>query len=168
MQGLDFFGGQQLRKDEVSRAVEWECMNPERMIVCISHVWLDKSETFDMLRTVLGGNNYGSASLMLLLLVCLLCIVRGMLVAGYDGLDEVPPLFIFMGDFHSFSCKSATCRYAAMKENFARLAALLSQFQQLQVGPQYCSGSVIRIHCGHGSNLFLCAIASGARMHKGV
>lgn len=56
-------------------------------------------------------------------------------VAGFEGLDRVPSMFVLMGSFQSFSCQAATTDYAAVKANFTALAQLISGFTRIAVGP---------------------------------
>ena len=55
-------------------------------------------------------------------------------VAGFEGLERVPSMFVLMGSFQSFSCQAATTDYAAVKANFTALAQLISSFTRIAVG----------------------------------
>ena len=54
-------------------------------------------------------------------------------VAGFEGLERVPSMFVLMGSFQSFSCNAATTDYAAIKANFTALAQLISEFTRITV-----------------------------------
>ncbi len=54
-QGLDFFGGPQMKADDLMRAALWEGDNEEDSVVVLSDVWLDQPQTFDRLRAIFGG-----------------------------------------------------------------------------------------------------------------
>ena len=54
-------------------------------------------------------------------------------VAGFEGLERVPSMFVLMGSFQSFSCNAATTDYAAVKANFTALAQLISEFTRITV-----------------------------------
>lgn len=104
--GLDFFGGAPLKADEVLRAAQWEADNEEDSVVVLADVWLDKPETLDRLRTVF---------------------------AGFEDAEVLPKLFVLMGDFTSDAAGGTGAGFAAVRENFNALAALLRTFRRIRV-----------------------------------
>ncbi|KAK9814165.1 hypothetical protein WJX72_001491 [[Myrmecia] bisecta] len=103
--GIDFFGGQALRGEELVKALDWEMAHENDRIIIMSDVWLDKPETLDSLH---------------------------LLLTGYEMMENVPSLFVLMGNFQSYSCASASTDYTAIRENFSSLAAALSQHRRIK------------------------------------
>ena len=59
---------------------------------------------------------------------------------GFEGLERVPSMFVLMGNFQSFACSSASTDYAAIRDNFGALAALLASFPRIAVsGAAFCT-----------------------------
>lgn len=54
-QGLDFFGGPEMKTDAAIRALQWETDNREARVVVISDLCLDRPQTLDRLQAVLSG-----------------------------------------------------------------------------------------------------------------
>jgi len=54
--------------------------------------------------------------------------------AGYETLETVPSLFVLMGNFHSYNCTATSTDYAAVRNNFASLALLLTRHTRIVVG----------------------------------
>ena len=54
-------------------------------------------------------------------------------IAGFESLEQLPSLFVLMGNFHSFSCTAASTDYAAVKANFASFGMMLSQHERIMV-----------------------------------
>lgn len=54
---------------------------------------------------------------------------------GFESLETVPAVFVFMGNFQSFSATSASTDYDAIKQNFSALAAVLQRHRRLVVRP---------------------------------
>ena len=52
---------------------------------------------------------------------------------GFESLETVPAVFVFMGNFQSFSATSASTDYDAIKQNFSALAAVLQRHRRLVV-----------------------------------
>ena len=57
MQGLDFFGGQVLKDEEMLQAEELEMERENDRIVVFSDLWLDRPNTLDKLNAVLSGGH---------------------------------------------------------------------------------------------------------------
>ena len=54
-QGLDFFGGEPLKADDMLQALEWEAEHTEDRIVFVSDIWLDRLDTLARLDAILSG-----------------------------------------------------------------------------------------------------------------
>ena len=50
-------------------------------------------------------------------------------------MEEVPPVFILLGDFQSFSCARANPDYRTIQENFKALSSVLGRHVRLKVSP---------------------------------
>lgn len=74
---FDLFSGENLTIDETSRLVEIEKKVANYMFVILSDVWLDDEMTMRKLEVVLDG---------------------------YENMEVVPSLFVFMGKFFSHPC----------------------------------------------------------------
>ena len=55
--------------------------------------------------------------------------------AGYEGLEEVPQLFVLMGNFCSAAASAGGADAVAARENFNALAATLRAFPRIRVSP---------------------------------
>ena len=53
--------------------------------------------------------------------------------AGFESLETVPAVFVFMGNFQSYPATSASTDYDAVKQNFSALAAVLQRHRRLVV-----------------------------------
>ena len=53
--------------------------------------------------------------------------------AGFESLETVPAVFVFMGNFQSYPATSASTDYDAVKQNFSALAAVLQRHRRLAV-----------------------------------
>ncbi len=53
--------------------------------------------------------------------------------AGFESVEEVPPVFVLLGDFQSFSCARANPDYRTIRENFKALGLVLSRHTRLKV-----------------------------------
>ncbi|KAK9841094.1 hypothetical protein WJX84_008604 [Apatococcus fuscideae] len=105
VQGLDFFGGQSLQGHAVQQALEQETTREEARIVVLSELWLDLAGTLDSLDAIL---------------------------TGFESLEEVPPVFVLLGDFQSFSCARANPDYRTIQENFKALSLVLARHVRLK------------------------------------
>ena len=54
-QGLEFFGGEQLKGEDMVKALAWEEEHRDDRIIFISDVWLDHPHHLAQLDTVLSG-----------------------------------------------------------------------------------------------------------------
>lgn len=102
--GLDFFGGGTFTKEETLRLLEMERRAVKEMFVIISDVWLDNEETMGNLETVLNG---------------------------YENVDVVPSLFVFMGNFCSQPCNLAFNSYSELRLQFGKLGQMICSHKRL-------------------------------------
>lgn len=55
-------------------------------------------------------------------------------VAGFEAAEVAPKLFVLMGNFQSDAGAANSAGFAAIRENFNALAALLRTFRRIRVG----------------------------------
>ncbi|KAG9130326.1 hypothetical protein Leryth_004313 [Lithospermum erythrorhizon] len=92
--GLDLFGSGAQTKDEILRLSEDESRAVNEMFVILSDVWLDDEKTMRNLEVVLDG---------------------------YENVEVVPSLFVFMGNFCSRPCNLAFNSYSMLRSQFGKL-----------------------------------------------
>ncbi|PHT87834.1 hypothetical protein T459_09940 [Capsicum annuum] len=98
--GLDFFGGGILTKEETLRLVELEKNAVNDMFVILSDIWLDNEEkTLGNLETILDG---------------------------YENVEVVPSLFVFMGNFCSQPFN------LSFKVQFGKLGQMIASHQRVK------------------------------------
>lgn len=54
-------------------------------------------------------------------------------IAGFEEMDQVPKMFVLMGDFQSYSCNTASVDHVAIRDNFRQLASLIAKYHRLRV-----------------------------------
>nr|XP_027121894.1 DNA polymerase epsilon subunit B-like [Coffea arabica] len=102
--GVDFFGGGILTKEETLRLSELESRAVNDMFVILSDIWLDNEETVANLETVLDG---------------------------YENVDVVPSLFVFMGNFCSRPCNLSFNSFSSLRLQFGKLGQAIATHQRL-------------------------------------
>ncbi|KAI5673983.1 hypothetical protein M9H77_14347 [Catharanthus roseus] len=102
--GLDFFGGGTFTKEETLLLQEMETRAVKDMFVILSDVWLDNEETMGNLETVFNG---------------------------FENVDVVPSLFVFMGNFCSHPCNLAFNSYSDLRSQFGKLGQMIASHQRL-------------------------------------
>eukprot|EP00850_Spirogloea_muscicola_P010866 SM000065S20215 [mRNA] locus=s65:288301:292052:- [translate_table: standard] len=108
--GLDFFGAGPLKADEERQLLELEKAAMNDMFVVLSDVWLDNEESMRRLETVL---------------------------AGYESVEVVPSLFIFIGDFCSKPCNLAFSDFSLLKSQFSKLGATISSHSRIRASSRF-------------------------------
>ncbi|KAL6967837.1 DNA-directed DNA polymerase epsilon, subunit B [Sarracenia purpurea var. burkii] len=104
--GLDFFGGGTLTKEETLGLVEMEKRAVNDMFVIISDIWLDNEEkTIAKLETVLDG---------------------------YENVDVVPSLFVFMGNFCTHPCNISFSSFSNLRLQFGKLGQIIGARPRLK------------------------------------
>nr|GMD37465.1 DNA polymerase epsilon subunit B [Ipomoea batatas] len=105
--GIDFFGGGLLTNEEtVSFAgfkLEKRAVND--MFVILSDIWLDNEETMRNVEIVLSG---------------------------YENVEVVPSLFVFMGNFCSHPCNLSFKSFSSLRSQFGKLGELIASHQRLK------------------------------------
>lgn len=105
LSGLDFFGGGVLTKEETLRLRDMEMKATNDMIVVISDIWLDNVETMKNLATTLDG---------------------------FENVEVVPSLFVFMGNFSSRPCNLAFNSYSSLRSQFGKFGQLIEAHPRLK------------------------------------
>ncbi|KAL3512460.1 hypothetical protein ACH5RR_025177 [Cinchona calisaya] len=102
--GVDFFGGGTLTKEETLRLAELEIRAVNDMFVILSDIWLDNEEIMGNLETVLDG---------------------------YENVDVVPSLFVFMGNFCSRPCNLSFNSFSSLRLQFGKLGQMIATHKRL-------------------------------------
>ncbi|KAL9324375.1 hypothetical protein ACSQ67_009232 [Phaseolus vulgaris] len=117
LSGHDFFGGGTLTKEETIRLEEMEKRAVNDMFVILSDVWLDKEE-LDVI-------------LMLFFLEKALTKVETIL-DGFESVEVVPSLFVFMGNFCSRPCNLSFHSYSSLRMQFGKLGEMIAAHTRLK------------------------------------
>lgn len=67
--------------------------------------------------------------------------------AVYEEQEELPSIFVLMGNFHSFPCTTATTNYAALRDDFSALGTVLSKHTRIMVRVLSVSVTPYRAAC---------------------
>lgn len=102
--GIDFFGSGKLAKEETLRLAELETRAVNDMFVILSDIWLDNEDTMKNLQTVLDG---------------------------YENVEVVPSLFVFMGNFCSHPCNLSFSSYSTVRSQFGKLGQIIGAYHRL-------------------------------------
>ncbi|XP_057978119.1 DNA polymerase epsilon subunit B isoform X2 [Malania oleifera] len=108
--GFDFFGGGMLTKEETLRLASLEMNAVNDMFVILSDIWLDDEETMGKLETVLDG---------------------------YENVEVVPSLFVFMGNFCSRPCNLSFHSFSNLRLQFGKLGQMIGARQRLKEHSQF-------------------------------
>ncbi|CAM6105733.1 unnamed protein product [Calypogeia fissa] len=108
--GHDFFGAGALNFDEIARLEQREKNATNYMFVILSEIWLDHEETMQKLSQVL---------------------------TGFEQVDVVPSLFIFMGNFCSHPCNLAFNRFSELRSHFGRLGSMISDCPRIKQSSRF-------------------------------
>ncbi|KAI4326321.1 hypothetical protein MLD38_031647 [Melastoma candidum] len=103
--GHDFFGSGHLTKEETLRLADLEKRSVNDMFVILSDVWLDDEKTIGKLQTVLDG---------------------------FEDVEVVPSLFVFMGNFCSRPCNLAFHSYSYIRSQFAKLGEMIESHPRIK------------------------------------
>ncbi|XP_042960648.1 DNA polymerase epsilon subunit B isoform X1 [Carya illinoinensis] len=103
--GHDFFGGGILTKEETLRLAELEKRAINDMFVILSDIWLDNEEVMGKLEIVLDG---------------------------FESVEVVPSLFVFMGNFCSHPCNLSFHSFSSLRSQFAKLGQLIGAHPRLK------------------------------------
>eukprot|EP00249_Psilotum_nudum_P007247 c20426_g1_i1 orf=272-1837(+) len=105
--GTDFFGGGVLTAEETLQLGQLEKKAINDMFVILSDVWLDHSETFEKLQTILDG---------------------------YEMVEMVPSLFVFLGNFCSRPCNIASHNFSELRSYFNKLGSMIASHPRIKEG----------------------------------
>ncbi|KAK3249755.1 hypothetical protein CYMTET_40834 [Cymbomonas tetramitiformis] len=107
----NFFGGQAVSPDEIAEIEEkMEKSAASELFVVLSDVWLDREGTHDRLRTVLSG---------------------------FNEVETVPSLFIFIGNFTSRYVGLEGGKISELKAHFKALGELIASFPRLMESAKF-------------------------------
>nr|GLL35369.1 DNA polymerase epsilon subunit B [Ipomoea trifida] len=104
--GIDFFGGGLLTNEETLRLAELEKRAVNDMFVILSDIWLDNEEK--TMRNV------------------------EIVLSGYENVEVVPSLFVFMGNFCSHPCNLSFKSFSSLRSQFGKLGELIASHQRLK------------------------------------
>ncbi|KAL1199185.1 DNA polymerase epsilon subunit B [Cardamine amara subsp. amara] len=102
--GYDFFGGGMLTKEETINLADLERQAVNDTFVILSDIWLDDEEVLRKLETVLDG---------------------------FESVEIVPSLFVFMGNFCSRPCNLSFGSYSSLREQFSKLGRMIGNHPRL-------------------------------------
>ncbi|KAF7813463.1 DNA polymerase epsilon subunit B [Senna tora] len=103
--GHDFFGGGTFTKEETIRLADMEKRAVNDMFVILSDIWLDSEEAMGKLETVLDG---------------------------FESVEVVPSLFVFMGNFSSHPCNLSFHSYSSLRLQFGKLGQMIAAHPRLK------------------------------------
>ncbi|KAK4804583.1 hypothetical protein SAY86_004400 [Trapa natans] len=105
LSGHDFFGGGILTKEDTLRLVELERNAVNDMFVILSDVWLDNEEVLAKLHIIMSG---------------------------FENVEVVPSLFVFMGNFSSHPCNLSFNSYSSIRSQFGKLGQMIDSHPRLK------------------------------------
>ncbi|KAK8550103.1 hypothetical protein V6N12_038834 [Hibiscus sabdariffa] len=103
--GHDFFGCGTLTKEEMLRLADLEKRAVNDMFVILSDIWLDSEQVMEKLETVLDG---------------------------FENVEIVPSLFVFMGDFCSHPCNLSFHSFSSLRLQFGKLGRMIEAHPRLK------------------------------------
>ncbi|PPR96657.1 hypothetical protein GOBAR_AA24020 [Gossypium barbadense] len=103
--GHDFFGCGTLTKEETLRLADLEKRAVNDMFVILSDIWLDNEQVIEKLETVLNG---------------------------FENVEIVPSLFVFMGDFCSHPCNLSFHSFSSLRSQFGKLGRMIEAHPRLK------------------------------------
>ncbi|ESQ50132.1 hypothetical protein EUTSA_v10001961mg [Eutrema salsugineum] len=127
--GYDFFGGGMLTKEETIRLADLEKQAVNDTFVILSDIWLDDEEVLEKLEKVLDG---------------------------FESVEIVPSLFVFMGNFCSRPCNLSFGSYSSLRQQFGKLGRMIGDHPRLKEnsrflfipGPDDAGPSTVLPRCG--------------------
>ncbi|GFS44876.1 DNA polymerase epsilon subunit B2 [Actinidia rufa] len=126
--GLDFFGGGTLTKEETLRLANMEKRAVNDMFVIMSDIWLDNEEaTFGV-----GGCVKGMANLNIVLSVEKTMGKLETVLDGYENVEVVPSLFVFMGNFCTQPCNLSFNSFSSLRLQFGKLGQMIGARPRLK------------------------------------
>ncbi|CAL0323905.1 unnamed protein product [Lupinus luteus] len=104
LSGQDFFGGGTFTIEETIKLEEMERRAVNDMFVILSDIWVDNEEAMGKLETVLDG---------------------------FESVEVVPSLFVFMGNFSSHPCNLSFHTYSTLRLQFGKLGQIIAAHSRL-------------------------------------
>ncbi|XVF50365.1 hypothetical protein PTKIN_Ptkin04bG0091500 [Pterospermum kingtungense] len=128
LSGHDFFGGGTLTKEETLRLADLEKRAVNEMFVILSNIWLDDEQVMEKLETVLNG---------------------------FESVEIVPSLFVFMGNFCSRPCNLSFHSFLSLRLQFGKLGQMIEAHPRLKAqsrflfipGPDDAGSSTVLPRC---------------------
>ncbi|KAJ0264476.1 hypothetical protein HA466_0028280 [Hirschfeldia incana] len=108
--GYDFFGSGMLTNEEKNKLAELESQAVNETFVILSDIWLDDEEVFGKLEKVLDG---------------------------FESLEVVPSLFVFMGNFCSRPCNLSSGSYSNLRKQFGKLGRMIGNHPRLKESSRF-------------------------------
>ncbi|KAF1883037.1 hypothetical protein Lal_00003219 [Lupinus albus] len=105
LSGQDFFGGGTFTREETIKLEEMERRAVNDMFVILSDIWVDNEEALGKLETVLDG---------------------------FESVEVVPSLFVFMGNFSSHPCNLSFHTYSTLRLQFGKLGQIIAAHSRLK------------------------------------
>ncbi|CAH8357691.1 unnamed protein product [Eruca vesicaria subsp. sativa] len=127
--GYDFFGNGMVTTEEKNRLAELEKQAVDDTFVILSDIWLDDEEVLGKLEKVLDG---------------------------FESVEPVPSLFVFMGNFCSRPCNLSFDSYSTLRKQFGKLGRMIGNYSRLKEssrflfipGPDDAGPSTVLPRCG--------------------
>ncbi|KAL1225854.1 DNA polymerase epsilon subunit B [Cardamine amara subsp. amara] len=108
--GYDFFGAGTPPKEDMIRLADLERQAVNDTFVILSDIWLDDEEVLRKLETVLDG---------------------------FESVEIVPCLFVFMGNFCSRPCNLSFGSYSSLRQQFGKLGRMIGNHQRLKENSRF-------------------------------
>lgn len=110
-QKLNFFGGPPLTTEVEVRLELEQTDHEEDRIVFLANVWLDRSETFEALHTLLSG---------------------------FQDAEMIPAMIVMMGNFSAAATSNAAdADYVGLREGFTQLARLIDTYSTIKANSRF-------------------------------
>ncbi|CAH2060898.1 unnamed protein product [Thlaspi arvense] len=108
--GYDFFGGGTPTKEEMTKLADIEKQVVNDTFVILSDIWLDDEAVLEKLEKVLDG---------------------------FESVEIVPSLFVFMGNFCSRPCNLSFGSYSSLRQQFGKLGRMIVDHPRLKENSQF-------------------------------
>ncbi|XP_010535714.1 PREDICTED: DNA polymerase epsilon subunit B [Tarenaya hassleriana] len=103
--GFDFFGSGMFTKEEMLKLADLERKAVSDTFVVLSDIWVDDEEVLGKLEIVLSG---------------------------FESVEIVPSLFVFMGNFCSHPCNLSFGSYSKLRQQFGKLGKMIGKHPRLK------------------------------------
>ncbi|KAA3490160.1 DNA polymerase epsilon subunit 2-like [Gossypium australe] len=132
--GHDFFGCGTLTKEETLRLADLEKRAVNDMFVVLSDIWLDNEQVIDGLKFF----RYDPFSEELDVIYNNVLFVEKVMekletvLNGFENVEIVPSLFVFMGDFCSHPCNLSFHSFSSLRLQFGKLGRMIEAHPRLK------------------------------------